>query len=161
MRTELAMAGSPVMIRTVGPNGGQEIQMGSASDMEAASVERMLDYLSPTRLLNMEKAGFEGRVLGVEDVNGQAATVIEFQKREVKETYWFRQADGLLVKRSRPSLDGTNVLETLDQYIAFGDNGLQIPAVRTSNVGGQTMTIRTAKATFNPDFADDAFNPQR
>ena len=109
----------------------------------------------------MHVSMFEGRVLGVEDVNGQAATVIEFLKGEVKETYWFRQADGLLVKRSRPSLDGTNVLETLDQYIAFGDNGLQIPAVRTSNVGGQTMTIRTAKATFNPDFAEDAFNPQR
>ena len=61
----------------------------------------------------------------------------------------------------RPSLDGTNVVETLDQYVAFDDNGLQIPAVRTSSVGGQTMTIRTAKATFNPAFADDAFNLQR
>ena len=161
VRTELAMAGSPVMIRTVGPDGGQEMQMGSASDMEAASVERMLDYLSPTRLLYMDKAGFEGTVLGVEDVNGQAATVVEYRKGEVTETYWFDQSDGLLVKRSRPSLDGTNVLETLDQYIAFGDNGLQVPAVRTSNVGGQTMTIRTAKVTFNPDFAADAFNPQR
>ena len=161
VRTELAMAGSPVMIRTVGPDGGQEIQMGSASDMKATSVERMLDYLSPTRLLNMDKAGFEGSVLGVEDVNGQAATVVEYRKDEVTETYWFRHADGLIVKRSRPSLDDTNVVESLDQYIAFGDNGLQIPTVRTSNVGGQTMTIRTAKATFNPTFADDAFNLQR
>jgi outer membrane lipoprotein-sorting protein len=161
MRTELTMAGSPVMIRSVGPDGGQEIQMGSASDMDAASVERMLDYLSPTRLLSMDKAGFEGNVLGVEDVNGQAATVVEFRKGDIVETYWFRQANGLLVQRSRPSLDGTNVLEMLDQYIAFGDNGLQIPAMRTSNVGGQTMTIRTAKATFNPDFSDDAFNLPR
>lgn len=161
MRTELTMAGSPVMVRAVGPDGGQEIQMGSTSDMAAASVERMLDYLSPTRLLGMDKAGFEGSVLGVEDVNGQAATVVEFRKGDIVETYWFRQADGLLVQRSRPSLDGTNVLEMLDQYIAFGDNGLQIPAMRTSNVGGQTMTIRTAKATFNPDFSDDAFNLQR
>ncbi len=161
MRTELTMAGSPVMVRAVGPDGGQEIQMGSTSDMDAASVERMLDYLSPTRLLGMDKAGFEGSVLGVEDVNGQAATVVEFRKGDIVETYWFRQADGLLVQRSRPSLDGTNVLEMLDQYIAFGDNGLQIPAMRTSNVGGQTMTIRTAKATFNPDFSDDAFNLQR
>ena len=161
MRTELAMAGSPVFIRTVGISGGQEMQMGSAADMEAASVERMLDYLSPTRLLTMEKAGFEGSVLGVEDVNGQAATVVEYRKGEVTETYWFRHADGLIVKRSRPSLDDTNVVESLDQYIAFGDNGLQIPTVRTSNVGGQTMTIRTAKATFNPTFADDAFNLQR
>ena len=61
MRTELAMAGSPVMIRAVRPDGGQEMQMGSTSDMEPASVERMLDYLSPTRLLNMDKADFEQR----------------------------------------------------------------------------------------------------
>ena len=161
MRTELAMAGSPVMIRAVGTNGGQEMQMGSTSDMEAASVERMLDYLSPTRLLSMDKAGFESSVLGVEDVNGQASAVLEFRKGDIVETYWFRQSDGLLVQRSRPALDGANVLETLDQYIAFGDNGLKLPAVRTSNVGGQTMTIRTAKATFNPAFADDAFQIQR
>ncbi len=161
MRTELAMAGSPVMIRAVGTNGGQEMQMGSTSDMEAASVERMLDYLSPTRLLGMDKAGFESSVLGVEDVNGQASAVLEFRKGDIVETYWFRQSDGLLVQRSRPALDGANVLETLDQYIAFGDNGLKLPAVRTSNVGGQTMTIRTAKATFNPAFADDAFQIQR
>ena len=161
MRTELAMAGSPVMIRAVGTNGGQEMQMGSTSDMEAASVERMLDYLSPTRLLSMDKAGFESSVLGVEDVNGQASAILEFRKGDIVETYWFRQSDCLLVQRSRPALDGANVLETLDQYIAFGDNGLKLPAVRTSNVGGQTMTIRTAKATFNPAFADDSFQIQR
>ena len=34
MRTELAMAGSPVMIRAVRPDGSQEMQMGSTSDME-------------------------------------------------------------------------------------------------------------------------------
>ena len=109
-------------------------------------------------LKNFDKAGFESSVLGVEDVNGQASAVLEFRKGDIVETYWFRQSDGLLVQRSRPALDGANVLETLDQYIAFGDNGLKLPAVRTSNVGGQTMTIRLASVTFNPEFSDNAFD---
>lgn len=158
IRSELAMAGSPVMIRAVGPNGGQEMQMGNTTDMEPLGVQRMLDYLSPTRLLNMEKLGFEGKVLGVEEVKGQTSTVLEFQKDDAVETYWFRQSDGLLIQQSRPSFDGSIMIETLEHYVAFGDNGLKMPSTKSSNVGGQTMTIRTAKATFNPEFADNAFD---
>ena len=59
----------------------------------------MLDYLSPAQLLNMDKPILKAACLA-EDVNGQAATVVEYRKGEITETYWFRQEDGLLVKRS-------------------------------------------------------------
>ena len=161
LRTELAMAGQPVMIRSIQPGGGQELQMGNVSDMEASAIDMMMDYLSPIRLTKMDKLGFEGTVLGQEEVAGELSTVLEFVKGDVKETYWFRNADGLLIQQQRPSLDGSLVKETLEMYIPFGDLGLKMPASRTSAVAGQTMTIRVAKASFNPEFSENAFDLQR
>ena len=161
MRTELAMAGQPVMIRAIQPMGGQELQMGTVSDMDADAVAMMMDYLSPIRLTKMDKLGYEGTVLGQEEVAGERCTVLEFAKGDVKETYWFRDADGLLIQQQRPSLDGSLVVEKLEMYIPFGDLGLKLPASRSSAVAGQTMTIRVAKAAFNPEFDDNAFDLQR
>ena len=53
VRTELSMAGQPVMIRAMQGSGGQEMQMGTVSDMDPANVAMMLDYLAPLRLLRM------------------------------------------------------------------------------------------------------------
>ena len=161
MRTELAMAGQPVMIRAIQPEGGQELQMGNVSDMDAEAVAMMMDYLSPIRLTKMDKHGYEGTVLGQEEVAGEPSTILEFVKGDVKETYWFRNSDGLLIQQQRPSLDGSLVLEKLEMYIPFGDLGLKLPASRSSAVAGQTMTIRVAKASFNPEFDENAFDLQR
>ena len=161
MRTELAMAGQPVMIRAIRPAGGQELQMGNVSDMDADAVAMMMNYLSPIRLTKMDKLGYDGTVLGQEEVAGEPSTILEFVKGDVKETYWFRNSDGLLIQRQRPSLDGTLVVEKLDMYIPFGDLGLKLPASRSSAVAGQTMTIRIAKASFNPEFDENAFELQR
>ena len=161
MRTELAMAGQPVMIRAIQPMGGQELQMGTVSDMDADAVAMMMDYLSPIRLTKMDKLGYEGTVLGQEEVSGELCTVLEFAKGDVKETYWFHDADGLLIQQQRPSLDGSLVVEKLEMYIPFGDLGLKLPASRSSAVAGQTMTIRVAKASFNPEFDENAFDLQR
>ena len=161
MRTELAMAGQPVMIRAIQPEGGQELQMGNVSDMDADAVAMMMDYLSPIRLTKMDKLGYEGTVLGQEEVAGEPSTILEFVKDDVKETYWFRNSDGLLIQQQRPSLDGSLVVEKLEMYIPFGDLGLKLPASRSSAVAGQTMTIRVAKASFNPEFDDNAFDLQR
>ena len=161
MRTELAMAGQPVMIRAIRPAGGQELQMGNVSDMDGDAVAMMRNYLSPIRLTKMDKLGYDGTVLGQEEVAGEPSTILEFVKGDVKETYWFRNSDGLLIQRQRPSLDGTLVVEKLDMYIPFGDLGLKLPASRSSAVAGQTMTIRIAKASFNPEFDENAFELQR
>ena len=161
MRTELAMAGQPVMIRAIQPEGGQELQMGNVSDMDADAVAMMMDYLSPIRLTKMDKLGYEGTVLGQEEVAGEPSTILEFVKGDIKETYWFRNSDGLLIQQQRPSLDGSLVVEKLEMYIPFGDLGLKLPASRSSAVAGQTMTIRVAKASFNPEFDENAFDLQR
>ena len=161
MRTELAMAGQPVMIRAIQPEGGQELQMGNVSDMDAEAVSMMMDYLSPIRLTKMDKLGYEGTVLGQEEVAGEPSTILEFVKGDIKETYWFRNSDGLLIQQQRPSLDGSLVVEKLEMYIPFGDLGLKLPASRSSAVAGQTMTIRVAKASFNPEFDENAFDLQR
>ena len=161
MRTELAMAGQPVMIRAIQPEGGQELQMGNVSDMDVEAVAMMMDYLSPIRLTKMDKLGYEGTVLGQEEVAGEPSTILEFVKGDVKETYWFRNSDGLLIQQQRPSLDGSLVVEKLEMYIPFGDLGLKLPASRSSAVAGQTMTIRVAKASFNPEFDENAFDLQR
>ena len=161
MRTELAMAGQPVMIRAIQPEGGQELQMGNVSDMDAEAVSMMMDYLSPIRLSKMDKLGYEGTVLGQEEVAGEPSTILEFVKGDITETYWFRNSDGLLIQQRRPSLDGSLVVEKLEMYIPFGDLGLKLPASRSSAVAGQTMTIRVAKASFNPEFDENAFDLQR
>jgi len=161
MRTELAMAGQPVMIRAIQPAGGQELQMGNVSDMDGSAVAMMMDYLSPIRLTKMDKLGYQGTVLGQEEVAGEPSTILEFVKGDVKETYWFRNSDGLLIQQQRPSLDGSLVVEKLEMYIPFGDLGLKLPASRSSAMAGQTMIIRVAKASFNPEFDENAFNLQR
>ena len=161
MRTELAMAGQPVMIRAIQPAGGQELQMGNVSDMDADAVAMMMNYLSPIRLTKMDKLGYDGTVLGQEEVAGEPSTILEFVKGDVKETYWFRNSDGLLIQRQRPSLDGSLVVEKLEMYIPFGGLGLKLPASRSSAVAGQTMTVRIAKASFNPEFDENAFDLQR
>ena len=158
MRTELAMAGQPVMIRAILSSGGQELQMGVVNDMDAGAAALMMDYLSPVRLANLSKRGFEGTVLGQEEVAGELATVVEFVRGDITETYWFRKSDGLLIQQKRPSLDGSLITEKLELYIPFGDLGLKLPAARTSTVAGQTMTIRLAAVTFNPEFSDNAFD---
>ena len=160
VRTELAMAGQAVMIRAISGGQGQELQMGATSDMDAATVATMLDYHSPIRLTRMEKNGFSSAVLGQEEVAGQMCIVLEFTKGEAVETYWFRTEDGLLIQQRRPALDGTMALESLDQYLAFGDNGLKLAATKSSTVAGQSMTVRIAAATFNPEFAANAFELQ-
>lgn len=161
MRTELAMAGQPVMIRAIQPAGGQELQMGNVTDMDADAVAMMMNYLSPIRLTKMDKLGYDGTVLGQEEVAGEPSTILEFVKGDVKETYWFRNSDGLLIQRQRPSLDGSLVVEKLEMYIPFGGLGLKLPASRSSAVAGQTMTVRIAKASFNPEFDENAFDLQR
>jgi len=160
VRTELAMAGQAVMIRAISGGQGQELQMGATSDMDAATVATMLDYHSPIRLTRMEKNGYTGSVVGQEEVAGQMCIVLEFTKGEAVETYWFRTEDGLLIQQRRPALDGTMTMESLDQYLAFGDNGLKLPATKSSTVAGQSMIVRIAKATFNPEFAANAFELQ-
>ena len=160
VRTELAMAGQPVMIRSVSPDGGQELQMGATSEMESKDAQRLLDYHNPLRLTTMEKNGFVAEVLGQEEVNGAPSIVLDFTRDGERETYWFRMEDGLLIQQSRPAMDGTNVTELLEQYIPFGDLGLKLPATKTSTVNGQTMTIRIAAVTFNPEFTDNAFELQ-
>ena len=50
------------------------------------------------------------------------------------------------------------VTEQLKQYLPFGENGLELPAVRTSNVAGQTMIVRLFNVDWNPDFAPNAFD---
>ena len=158
MRTELAMAGQPVMIRAILSSGGQELQMGVVNDMDAGAAALMMDYLSPVRLANLSKRGFEGTVLGQEEVAGELSTVVEFVRGDITETYWFRNSDGLLIQQKRPSPDGSLITENLELYIPFGDLGLKLPAARTSTVAGQTMTIRLAAVTFNPEFSDNAFD---
>lgn len=160
VRTELAMAGSPVMIRAISAGQGKELQMGATSDLDAASVAMMLDYHSPVRLTRMEKNGYTGAVLGQEEVGGEACIVVEFSKGETAETYWFRTSDGLLIQQRRPALDGSLTTEGMSQYLAFGDLGLKLPATKTSTVAGQTMTVRIAAATFNPEFSANAFELQ-
>ncbi|MDA0940837.1 MAG: pitrilysin family protein [Bacteroidetes bacterium] len=157
IRTELAMAGQAVMIRAISGSQGQELQMGATSDMDVATVATMLDYHSPIRLTRMEKNGYSASVLGQEEVAGQMCTVLEFTKGEAVETYWFRAEDGLLIQQRRPALDGTMATESMDQYLAFGDNGLKLPATKSSTVAGQSMIVRIAAATFNPEFAANAF----
>ena len=120
----------------------------------------MLDYNSPVRLTRMAKNGFTGDVLGQEDVAGEPCIVVEFVKGDIVETYWFRTKDGLLLQQRRPALDGSVTTEVMSQYLAFGDLGLQLPATKTSTVAGQTMTVRIAVVTFNPEFADNAFDLQ-
>ena len=160
VRTELAMAGQAVMIRAISGGQGQELQMGATSDMDAATVATMLDYHSPIRLTRMEKNGYSSSVLGQEEVTGQPCIVLEFTKGEAVETYWFRTEDGLLIQQRRPALDGTMATESMDQYLAFGDNGLKLPATKSSTVAGQSMIVRIATATFNPEFAASAFELQ-
>jgi hypothetical protein len=145
------------MIRAISGGQGQELQMGATTDMDAATVATMLDYHSPIRLTRMEKNGYSSAVLGQEEVAGQMSVVLEFTKGEAVETYWFRAEDGLLIQQRRPALDGTMATESMDQYLPFGDNGLKLPATKNSMVAGQSMIVRIATATFNPEFAANAF----
>ena len=160
VRTELAMAGQAVMIRAISGGQGQELQMGATTDMDAATVATMLDYHSPIRLTRMEKNGYSSAVLGQEEVAGQMSVVLEFTKGEAVETYWFRAEDGLLIQQRRPALDGTMATESMDQYLPFGENDLKLPATKNSMVAGQSMIVRIATATFNPEFAANAFELQ-
>ena len=160
VRTELAMSGQAVMIRAISGGQGQELQMGATTDMDAATVATMLDYHSPIRLTRMEKNGYSSAVLGQEEVAGQMSVVLEFTKGEAVETYWFRAEDGLLIQQRRPALDGTMATESMDQYLPFGENDLKLPATKNSMVAGQSMIVRIATATFNPEFAANAFELQ-
>jgi zinc protease len=160
LRTELAMAGQPVMIRAVRPDGGQELQMGQVTDMDAASVTLTMEYLSPVRLTQMEKNGYLGAVLGQEEVAGEMCTLLEFTRGDIAEQYWFRTTDGLLIQQRRPGMDGSTMTESLGQYIPYGDLGLKMPATRSTNVAGQSMIFRIGSATFNPEFAENAFDLQ-
>ena len=97
IRTELSMAGAPVLIRVVEPTGGQELQIGQVTDMDEKCSNHD-ELLSPTRL-SMSKNGFSGSILGKEDVDGSSSIVVEFKNGEVTETYWFQESDGLLIQR--------------------------------------------------------------
>ena len=83
--------------------------------------------------------------------------ILEFTREDVTETYWFRIADGLLIQQRRLDPEGLYSTESMDQYIPLGDLGLKLPATLVSIVAGQTRIVRIAAATFNPEFAPDAF----
>ena len=113
LKSEMAMAGQPVITQVVTQAGGKELQMGKITDMDSESVAIALERISPTRLLQMEKNGYAGKVLGMEEVEGQPSVLLEFAREGVQELYWFSAKDGMLLQRSRPALDGTVELETV------------------------------------------------
>ena len=157
-RMEMAMAGQSVLVRSAEAGNGQELQMGKVTALDAKQTALLLEYASPTRLARLSDEGHDGRVLGQEDVLGAPAIVIQFSQEDTEETYWFDMESGKLVQQERPGLDGSLVTEQLKQYLPFGENGLELPAVRTSNVAGQTMIVRLYNVDWNPDFAPNAFD---
>ncbi|MEY3011169.1 MAG: hypothetical protein RLZZ314_1811 [Bacteroidota bacterium] len=157
MRTELAMAGQGVMTRIVTESGGEELQMGQVSRMESDEVETALQAMSPARFMDMLGKEWHADVLGSEPFKGEPTWVVEFSRENVVETHWFGASDGLLKQSKRPSLDGGMQVEQFNHYLPFGDLGLKLPSEKITSVAGQTMTVRLAKATFNPAFAPDMF----
>ena len=151
------MAGQPVVTRVVTQAGGKELQMGKITDMDSESASIALERISPTRLLQMEKNGYAGKVLGAEEVEGQSSVLLEFTRDGVQELYWFSAGDGMLLQRSWPALDGTVELEQLDFYIAFGEDGLKFPTTRRTVKAGQSMIFRTGNVTFDPELSDIDF----
>ena len=126
VRTELSMAGQPVMIRAVQGSGGQEMQMGTVSDMDPANVAMMLDYLAPCgcsacpSLGSLEKSSVKKK-WPVNCRRWWNSPVTAFKRPT------FRASDGLLIQQRRPALDGSNVTETLGQYIPFGELDFNFP----------------------------------
>ena len=157
LKSEMAMAGQAVITQVVTQAGGKELQMGKITDMDSESVAIALERISPTRLLQMEKNGFAGKVLGMEEVEGQPSVLLEFARDGVQELYWFSATDGMLLQRSRPALDRTVELEKLDFYIAFGENGLKFPTTRRTVKAGQSMVFRTGNVVFGPELSDSDF----
>ena len=156
-KSEMAMAGQPVVTRVVTQAGGKELQMGKITDMDSESAAIALERISPTRLLQMEKNGYASKVLGIEEVEGQSSVLLEFTRDGVQELYWFSAGDGMLLQRSWPALDGTVELEQLDFYIAFGEDGLKFPTTRRTVKAGQSMIFRTGNVTFDPELSDIDF----
>ncbi|MDA0728784.1 MAG: pitrilysin family protein [Bacteroidetes bacterium] len=157
IRTELAMAGQGVMTRIVTESGGEELQMGQVSRMEPSEVDMSLQAMSPSRFMDMLGKDWQAVVLGSEPFKGEPTVVVEFSQDHVVETHWFGISDGLLKQSKRPSLDGGTQVEQFNHYLPFGDLGLKLPSEKVTSVSGQTMTIRLAKATFNPIFEADTF----
>ena len=158
MRMEMTMAGQPVMVRSAIPGSGQELQMGKVSELGADKASMLLDYANPNRLARLTDEGHTGTVLGQEEVLGATSIVLQFTKDGSEETYWFELESGKLIQQERPGLDGNMVKEQLKQYLPYGENGLEMPAIRTSNLAGQTMTVRLYSVDWNPDFAPNAFD---
>lgn len=158
MRMEMTMAGEPVMVRSAIPGSGQELQMGKVSELGADKASMLLDYANPSRLARLTDEGHTGTVLGQEEVLGATAIVLQFTNDGSEETYWFDAESGKLIQQERPGLDGNMVKEQLKQYLPYGENGLELPAIRTSNLAGQTMTVRLYSVDWNPEFEPNAFD---
>lgn len=157
MKSQLAMAGQIVMAQAMTSAGGKEMQTGKANDMDADKVAFELAHMSPVRLLRLEKEGFTAKVLGQEDLRGESMYVLEFSKGDEVETHWFRVEDGLLAQSKSQDFDGATVTMQFQTYLPFADNGLLLPAITTTSMSGQSVTMRTGTATFNLELTDSDF----
>jgi hypothetical protein len=157
MKSQLAMAGQIVMAQSMTSAGGQEMQTGKANGMDADEVAFELAHMSPVRLLQLEKEGFTAKVLGQEVLSGESMYVLEFSKGDEVETHWFRVEDGLLAQSKSLDFDGATVTMQFQTYLPFADNGLLLPAITTTSMSGQSVTVRTGTATFNLELTDSDF----
>lgn len=133
------------------------MQTGKANDMDADKVAFELAHMSPVRLLRLEKDGFTATVLGQEELRGESMYVLEFSKGDEVETHWFRVEDGLLAQSKSQDFDGATVTMQFQTYLPFADNGLLLPAITTTSMSGQSVTMRTGTATFNLELTDSDF----
>lgn len=157
MKSQLAMAGQIVMAQAMTSAGGREMQTGKANDMDADKVAFELAHMSPVRLLRLEKDGYTAKVLGQEELRGESMYVLEFSKGDEVETHWFGVEDGLLAQSKSQDFDGATVTMQFQTYLPFADNGLLLPAITTTSMSGQSVTMRTGTATFNLELTDSDF----
>ena len=156
-RTEMLMSNQPVMVQLVTETAGSQSAMGETNAMDADELALQLSDLSPVRLLGLEKEGYSSRILGVEALDGIPCTLVEFTRDDVAETYWFNNADGLMIQSKKPSGDGTFLVERLDLYLPHGEKGLKVASSRKSVVDGQPIHQRTVRVTFDVELDDSIF----
>jgi zinc protease len=106
--------------------------------------------------LNMQELGYEMKIVGAEDVDGEKAYKLEITDAEGESRYDFFSVDSGLKLKTIMQQDGMSIVMLYKEYKEV--NGVKYPYLTVTKMGPQDMPLTITELSVNKGVEDSIFN---
>lgn len=139
---------------------GYEEQQGKKADMAGDDLEALKEDADLYADLHPQQYGIKRTLLGMEDVNGANAYVVEaINGRNKKSTEYYDAATGFLIRKVMEDGDKSQTSEYSDYREVPGAGGFKVPyKVSQTTPGAPVISATVQSVDVNKGIADSEFN---